>query len=209
MWRLVSATLCYRWLVVALAWGTGVFAGLQIGLQKPDNLAVAIGFTVVVASAIAGIAIAGLEQRERRGLLVPLLVVSRSHVAAARAVTPMAVLALGSALGVCLSALDAALRGKPADLDVVLAPIAVAAQLAPYMQIALIAVEVKVAHDEARRGSAHLGSLILLAGLALPLAVNLGALAERWVACGIAGGVGVVLTVAAGSLYRRRLRFAE
>jgi hypothetical protein len=195
--------------VVALAWAVGIFAGLQLSLRTPEKLAITIGFMVVVASAVAGSTIPALERRERRGLLLPLLVVGRRQVAAAWGVAPVALLALGAALGTCLCTLDALFRGPVVDPDSVLAPIAVAAQLLPYMQLALIAVEVKVAHDEARRGGERVGALVLFFGFAIPLAINLGALVERWVACALALGVGVALTVAAGVLYRRRLGFVE
>jgi hypothetical protein len=209
MWRIISATLRYRWLLIALAWGAGVFAGLQLGLPTPAKLAITIAFFLVVASAIAGTMITDLERRERRGLLLPLLVVGRRQVAAARAVAPVALLALGAALGTCYCILDALFRGQVVEPDSVLAPVAAAAQLLPYMQLALIAVEVKAAHDEARRGGARLGALLFITGLAMPLAINLGSLVERWVACALALGVGLALTVAAGVLYRRRLRFTE
>ena len=209
MWRLTSTTLRYRWRVVALAWAVGIFAGLQLSLRTPEKLAITIGLMVVVASAVAGSTIPGLERREQRSVLFPLLVVGRRQVAAARAVAPVALLALGAAFGTCLCTLDALFRGQVVDPDSVLAPIAVAAQLLPYMQLALIAVEVKAAHDEARRGGERIGALVLFLGFAIPLAINLGALAERWVACALALGVGVALTVAAGVLYRRRLRFDQ
>jgi len=209
VWRLTSTTLRYRWRVVALAWAVGIFAGLQLSLRTPEKLAITIGLMVVVASAVAGSTIPALERREHRRVLLPLLVVGRRQVAAARAVAPAALLALGAALGTCLCTLDALFRGQVVDPDLVLAPIAVAAQLLPYMQLALIAVEVKAAHDEARRGSERVAALVLFLGFAFPLAINLGALAERWVACALALGVGVALTVAAGVLYRRRLGFVE
>lgn len=209
MWRLTSTTLRYRWRVVALAWAVGIFAGLQLSLRTPEKLAITIGLMVVVASAVAGSTIAGLERREHRSLLLPLLVIGRRQVAAARAVAPAALLALGAALGTCLCILDALCRGQVVDPDLVLALIAAAAQILPYMQLALIAVEVKAAHNEARRGSERVAVLVLFLGFAVPLAINLGALAERWVACALALGVGVALTVVAGVLYRRRLGFAE
>lgn len=209
MWRLVSATLRYRRWMVALGWVVALFTAFQVALSEKDKFPLTLGLSLVVASAsIAGL-LPYLERRDHRSLLSPLLAIGRREVARARALTPITVLVLGTAVAVSGTTLGFLALGQGLDVDGVFSPVALAAQLAPFVQLVLLANEIKVAHAEARRGDVLVAIGAVGAGFAIPLAANLSGLLARPVAASLAVAVGASLTCLASTLYQRRISLVE
>jgi len=209
VWRLVSATLRYRRWMVALGWVVALFTAFQVALSEKDKFPLTLGLSLVVASAsIAGL-LPYLERRDHRSLLSPLLAIGRREVARARALTPITVLVLGTAVAVSGTTLGFLALGQGLDVDGVFSPVALAAQLAPFVQLVLLANEIKVAHAEARRGDVLVAIGAVGAGFAIPLAANLSGLLARPVAASLAVAVGASLTCLASTLYQRRISLVE
>lgn len=209
MWRLLSATLRYRWWMVALGWAVAIFTAFQLALSKKETLPLTLGFALVVASAIVGGLIPDLERRDHRNLIMPLLAIGRRQVAYARALTPMAMLVVGAAAGVGGSLLGYLVLGQVLDADRFLAPVLVAAQLAPFVQLTALIAEMKIAHAEARERTASLAACALGGGFAITLLANLSGLLARWATGLVALVVGAALTLLASVLHQRRISFAE
>jgi hypothetical protein len=195
--------------MVALGWVVALFTAFQVALSEKDKFPLTLGLSLVVASAsIAGL-LPYLERRDHRSLLSPLLAIGRREVARARALTPITVLVLGTAVAVSGTTLGFLALGQGLDVDGVFSPVALAAQLAPFVQLVLLANEIKVAHAEARRGDVLVAIGAVGAGFAIPLAANLSGLLARPVAASLAVAVGASLTCLASTLYQRRISLVE
>lgn len=209
MWRLVSTTLRYRWWMVALGWVVALFTAFQVALSEKDKFPLTLGLSLVVASASVAGLLPDLERRDHRSLLAPLLAISRREVARARALTPMTMFVVGTAVAVSGTTLGFLALGQRLDVDRVFAPVAFAAQLAPFVQLVALVTEIKVAHAEARRGDALVAIGAVGAGFAIPLAANLSGLLARPVAALLAVATGAALTYLSSALYQRRISLLD
>ena len=173
MWRLIADTLRYNRIVVLVAWAIALIVVAMLlltawasGRSGAINVGL-LGVFLVIASMVAGILAQTTEATERRARLLLTLPLRIEHVAAARAIVPLAILAVGTAVATTLELLAKAAGlapGRPPG-----AVVLVACQLGYYMYFATLFPE--IARLKRSRDTSLLVAVVaaMVAGFALLL----------------------------------------